>query len=63
LGVKEDTPWGVPIYKHSVSYVRELLEKEAVKVEKEQRLLIKGADKKSYDMVFSALVTRREGSL
>lgn len=59
--LKEDTPWGVPIYKHSITYVRELLEKTGIQVEKEQRLLIKGADKKNYDMLFSALVTRKEG--
>lgn len=59
--LKEDTPWGVPIYKHSIPYVRELLAKKDIPVEKEQRLLIKGADKKSYDMLFSALVTRKLG--
>ncbi len=53
---RENTAWGVPIYKHSIPYVTELLEKNGFGVQKEQRLLIKGADKVNYDMVFSAMV-------
>jgi predicted TPR repeat methyltransferase len=56
--IKEDTSWGVPIFKHSLQYIMELLDENGLKLQKEQRLLIKGADKISYDMLFSALVAR-----
>lgn len=54
--IKEDTSWGVPIFKHSLQYVTELLDENGLRLQKEQRLLIKGADKISYNMLFSALV-------
>jgi ubiquinone/menaquinone biosynthesis C-methylase UbiE len=58
LYTKEDTAWGVPIYKHAMQYIMELLDANGLKLQKEQRLLIKGADKINYDMLFSALVAK-----
>ena len=58
LFVRENTAWGVPIFKHSMNFVVNMLEKNGFSVLKEQRLLIKGADKVNYDMLFSAMVTR-----
>jgi ubiquinone/menaquinone biosynthesis C-methylase UbiE len=55
---KEDTAWGVPIFKHSMKYILELFAENSFKLQKEQRLLIKGADKVKYDMLFSALVAK-----
>ena len=54
--IKEDTAWGVPIFKHSPDYVTRCLDDAGLHLLKEQRLLIKGADKVHYDMLFSALV-------
>jgi predicted TPR repeat methyltransferase len=56
--IKEPTAWGIPIFKHSPSYVYELLEANNLKLLKEQRLLIKGADKENYNMLFSSLICR-----
>jgi predicted TPR repeat methyltransferase len=56
--VKEDTAWGVPIFKHSMIYIRNLLGENGFSLQKEQRLLIKGADKVNYDMLFSAIVAK-----
>jgi predicted TPR repeat methyltransferase len=56
---KEDTAWGVPIFTHSPEYIREIFDENGFTLEKEQRLLMKGADKVTYDMLFSALVARR----
>jgi len=56
--MKEDTAWGIPIFRHSIKYIKELLCENDLKLQKEQRLLIKGADKIKYDMMFSALVAR-----
>jgi len=58
---KEDTSWGVPIFRHSMVYIIELFEKYGFSLLKEQRLLIKGADKINYDMLFSVLVGRAIG--
>ena len=55
--VKEPTKWGIPIFKHSPRYINELLESYGLDLLKEQRLLIKGADKINYDMQFSILLT------
>jgi len=56
--VEEPTAWGVSIFKHSPQYIMELLETYNLELLKEQRLLIKGADRVNYDMLFSALVCR-----
>ncbi len=56
--IKEPTPWGVSIYKHSSQYIMGLLDENGLELQKEQRLLIKGADKTSYNMLFSVLITR-----
>jgi len=54
----QDTAWGVLIYKHATAYVYSVLQSNHFKLEKEQRLLIKGADKINYDMLFSAVVAQ-----
>ncbi|MBA7677819.1 2-methoxy-6-polyprenyl-1,4-benzoquinol methylase [subsurface metagenome] len=56
--IEEPTAWGVPISKHSPQYIMELLETNGLELLKEQRLLIKGADKVNYDMLFSVLICR-----
>jgi predicted TPR repeat methyltransferase len=58
--IKEPTAWGIPIFRHSPSYVHELLEANNLKLLKEQRLLIKGADKENYNILFSSLVCGRQ---
>lgn len=55
---REDTSWGVPIFKHSIKYIMNLLSGNDFELEKEQRLLFKDADKVNYNMLFSALVAR-----
>ncbi len=57
--VKEPTAWGVPIFKHSMQYIGNLLNENGLELVKEQRLLTKGADKVSYNMLFSVLITKR----
>ena len=54
--IKEDTAWGVPIFRHSPVYVMDLLYENGFELQKEQRLLTKGADKINFDMLFSALI-------
>lgn len=56
--IEEPTAWSVSIFKHSPQYIMELLETNGLKLLKEQRLLIKGADKVNYDMLFSVLICR-----
>ena len=56
--IKEPTAWDVPIFKHSPQYIMELLKTNDMELLKEQRLLIKGADKIHYDMLFSAMICR-----
>lgn len=55
---REMTAWGVPIYKHSPVYIKKLLDENGITLLKEQRLLMKGADKINYDMLFSVLIAK-----
>ena len=55
---KQMTAWGVPIYIHSPDYIKRLLETNGMELLKEQRLLIKGADKVNYDMQFSVMLAQ-----
>ncbi len=55
---KEMTSWGVPIYKHSPNYIKRLLDANGMRLVKEQRLLLKGADKIHYDMLFSVMIAK-----
>jgi hypothetical protein len=48
----------VPIFKHSPEYIIRLLSENGFGLQKEQRLLMKGADKVSFDMLFSTFVAR-----
>ena len=57
---KEPTAWGLPIFKHAPEYVYRLLSSNWMTLLKEQRLLIKGADKKRYNMELSAMVSRNK---
>ncbi len=57
---KQMTSWGVPIFKHSPEYINRLLDKNNMSLLKELRLLMKGADKVSYDMLFSILITQHK---
>ncbi len=52
------TAWGVPIFKHSPDYIKGLLANNKMRLLKEQRLLMKGADKLNYDMLFSVMIAK-----
>jgi len=54
--IEEPTAWGISIFKHSPQYIMKLLETNDMDLLKEQRLLIKGADKVNYDMLFSVMI-------
>ena len=56
--LKEPTAWGIPIFRHSMSYVHELLKVNNLNLLKEQRLLIKGEDRENYNMLFTSLICR-----
>jgi len=55
---KEMTSWGVPIYKHSPNFIMRLLDTNGMRLVKEQRLLLKGADKIHYDVLFSVMIAK-----
>ena len=56
--IEVPTDWGVSIFKHSPQYISDLLYENGLELVKEQRLLLKGADKTSYNMLFSVMITR-----
>lgn len=56
--IEEPTDWGVSMFKHSPKYIMDLLYDNGLELIKEQRLLLKGADKTKYNMLFSVMITR-----
>ena len=56
--IEEPTAWEISIFKHSPQYIMELLEANGLELLKEQRLLMKGADKLTHDMLFSVLICK-----
>ncbi|MBN1292609.1 MAG: class I SAM-dependent methyltransferase [Candidatus Latescibacteria bacterium] len=56
--IESPTGWGVSIYKHSQEYINNLLKNSGFELIKEQRVLLKDADKIEHNMEFSVLVTR-----
>lgn len=56
--IKEPTEWGIPIFKHASQYVYNLISNNYMEILKEQRILIKGEDKQSYNMQFSVIVCK-----
>jgi len=56
--IEEPTAWGVSIFKHSPQHIMKLLETNDMELLKEQRLLMKGADKVKFDMLFSVMICR-----
>jgi ubiquinone/menaquinone biosynthesis C-methylase UbiE len=55
---KEMTSWNIPIYRHSINYIEELLTRIEMKILKVQYLLLKVEDKQSYNMPFAVLVAK-----
>jgi predicted TPR repeat methyltransferase len=53
----EPTTWGIPIFRHTPRYIEQQLRAIGLRRRKEQRLLIKGSDQVTYDMLFSILIT------
>lgn len=56
--IESPTGWGVSIYKHSKEYINNLLKNSGFELIKEQRVLLKDADKIEHNMEFSVLITR-----
>lgn len=56
--LEEPTAWGVSMFRHSPRFIMDLLGKNGMELLKEQRLLMKGADKVNFDMLFSVMIAR-----
>ncbi len=59
--IEEMTLWNTPIFKHSNSYIKKLLEVNRMEILKQQKLLIKGYDKINYNMLFTVIVCKYLG--
>jgi len=56
------TPWGVAIFTHSDGYIANLLQDHGFDMLKTQKILIRGGNEDSDDMLFKAYVARRAGT-
>ena len=56
--IKEPTAWNISIFRHSPGYILNLLKTNGIELLKEQRILLKGADKINFDMLFSVMICR-----
>lgn len=55
---KQETPWGVPIYKHSSEYIRRLLKSYNFELLKEQFIVVKTGHNDIPDMLLSIIIVR-----
>ena len=56
------TPWGVAIFTHSNGYISNLLQDHSFNMLKTQKILIRGGNEESDDMLFKAYVAQRAGT-
>lgn len=56
--VKQATPWGIPVYKHSSEYISRLLEANNFELLKEQIIVAKTGHNDMPDMLLSIIVVR-----
>ena len=57
--ISEQTPWNVPIYKHSDAYIFKLIKENGFNFLKKQRLLISGGDPNKEDLLFTIFCARK----
>ncbi len=55
---KQQTPWGVPIYKHSAEYICHLLKKHSFELLKEQLIVVRTDEVDTPDMLLSLIVAK-----
>ena len=56
------TPWGVAIFTHSNGYIANLLQDHGFNMMKTQKILIRGGNEESDDMLFKACVAQQAGT-
>ena len=57
--VEVRSDWGVSIFKHSDSYIYELIISYNLLIQKEQRVLAKSGDKSIGDIIFKTIITKK----
>ena len=61
--VEEQSSWGVPIFKHSDSYIYSIARAHGLEARKEQKILADSGDKNADDILFKAIVTQKTANL
>ena len=57
--VEVQSPWGVPIFKHSDKYVNKIAETHGLTIQKEQKVLAESGDKDAGDILFKVIVMQK----
>jgi ubiquinone/menaquinone biosynthesis C-methylase UbiE len=58
--INSPTAWGIPIFKHTDEYIYRISDELGFSILKEQKLLVKGGKDESDDILFKAIVMRKE---
>jgi len=58
--IESPTTWGIPIFKHTDEYIHFISEELSLKILKEQKVLADSGDQTSDDLLFKAIVMRKE---
>ncbi len=58
--IEVQSHWGVPIFKHSDTYIYTMTKAKGLEVQKEQKLLVESGDKNSKDILFKIIVTQKK---
>ncbi len=53
------SPWGVPIFKHSDKYINKIAETLGLTIQKEQKVLAESGDKDAGDILFKVIVMQK----
>ena len=61
--VEIESPWGVPIFKHSDKYIYKIAETLGLTIQKEQKVLADSGDKEADDILFKVIVMQKTKKL
>jgi predicted TPR repeat methyltransferase len=58
--IEEPTAWGISLFKHSGKYINEIAKQLNLRILKVQKLLVNSGDPNADDLLFKAIVIRKE---
>ena len=57
--IEKQSSWGVPIFKHSDSYIISIAKAHGLEIRKEQKILVENGDKDTDVLLFKAIIMQK----